>query len=105
VVAGNGALGTVGVGRPGSEFGPGLITTGGRLSMVWRGVGTDEDLWYTQAAPDAGLPGQTIAEWSTQANVGGFASASIPAIAAFNGNTYLAWRGAGSDHRIFTTFV
>ena len=105
VIAGNGPAGTVGIGHPGSAFGPSLVTSGGRLSMVWRGVGNDESLHYTQAAPDAGLPGQTIAEWSTQAQVGGFASASIPAIAAFNGNTYLAWRGAGDDHQIYTTFV
>lgn len=105
VIAGNGAIGTVGVGRPGSAFGPGLITAGGRLSMVWRGVGDDEDLWFTQASPDAAVPGQTVAEWSTQAHVAGYASASIPAIAAFGGNIYLAWRGACDDHRVFTTFV
>jgi len=110
IIGGNGGLGTVVVGRPGSRFGPGLIAAGGRLAMVWRGEDDDEDLWFTQAAPDAGTAGQTIAEWSTQAHVGGFASsryasASRPAIASFAGKTFLAWRGAGSDHRIFITSV
>jgi hypothetical protein len=110
VIVGDGGLGTVEVGRPGSQFGPGLVTASGRLAMVWRGAGDDEDLWFTQAAPDAGVGGQTIAEWSTQAHVGGFASsrfasASRPAIATFAGRTFLAWRGAGADHRIFITSV
>jgi hypothetical protein len=106
IIAGDGGVGTVEVGRPGSKFGPGLVTAGGRLEMVWRGVGDDEDLLFTQAAPSASVGGQTIAEWSTQAHVGGFASsrfasASRPAIASFSGRTFLAWRGAGADHRIF----
>ncbi len=110
IIVGNGGLGTVEVGRPGSKFGPGLVTGRGRLLMVWRGAGDDEDLWFTQAAPDPGTAGQTIAEWSTQAHVGGFASsrfasASRPAVASFSGRTYLAWRGAGDDHRIFISSV
>ena len=108
LATGNGQQGTVGVGHPGSQLGPGVVTANGKLSMVWRGVGDDEDLWFTQAAPDAGLPGapaQTVAEWSTQAHVNGFATSSRPSIAAFGGRTWLAWRGAGDDHRIFLTSV
>lgn len=110
IIVGNGPQGTVGIGYPGSKFGPNLVTAGGRLAMVWRGVDDDEDLWFTQAAPGAGVRGQTIAEWSTQAHVGGFASAryasaSRPAIASFSGRMFLAWRGAGDDHRIFISSV
>ena len=105
VIAGNGPAGTVGVGHPGSQYGPGLTSGGGRLSMVWRGIDDDQTLWYTQAAPDPAVAGQALAAWSTQANVGGFATSSRPTIAAFSGNTHLAWKGAGSDHRIFTTSI
>jgi hypothetical protein len=110
IIAGDAGLGTVKVDGPGSKFGPALVTAGGRLAMAWRGAGDDEDLWFTQAAPGSPTGGQTIAEWSTQAHVGGFASsrfasASRPAIASFSNKTYLAWRGAGDDHRIFISSV
>jgi hypothetical protein len=49
VIAGNGPAGTIGVGRPASQLGPGLVTAGGRLLMVWRGIGDDKNLWFTQA--------------------------------------------------------
>jgi len=106
IVAGNGPQGTVGIGRPGSQFGPGITTSAGRLSMAWRGIGSDQQIWFTQAAPDAGLKGSNqITEWSTQANVGGYATSNRPTVAAFRSRTYLAWKGQGFDNRIFTTFV
>jgi hypothetical protein len=104
VVAGNGGAGTVEVGRPASEFGPCLVNAAGKIFMVWRGINDDQDLWFTQGAPDAPLGGQAIVEWSTQANVRGFATSSRPAIAFFNGNIFLAWKGVADDHAIYTTF-
>jgi len=105
VVAGNGGLGTVTVGYPGSEFGPGLITAVGKLFMAWRGVGEDQELWFTQAALGPSFGGQSAAEWSSQAVVGNVASSSRPAVASFNGNVYLAWKGVAGDHAIYSTFV
>lgn len=105
VVAGNGGAGTAEVGRPGSEFGPSLVTARGKIFMVWRGIDDDQELWFTQAAPDPAIAGQSIAEWSTQANVQGFGTSSRPAIAAFGGNIYLACKGIAGDRGIYTTFV
>jgi hypothetical protein len=73
--------------------------------MVWRGSDPDQNLWFTQAAPDStpGLP--SIAEWSTQAHVAGYASSSRPSVAVLHGRTYLPWKGVAGDHGIYTTFV
>jgi hypothetical protein len=104
VEVGNGGQGTATFGRPFTSAGPGLVS-GQQLLMVWRGSDPDQDLWFTQAAPDStpGLP--SIAEWSTQAHVAGYASSSRPSVAVFHGRTYLAWKGVAGDHGIYTTFV
>ena len=105
VEVGNGGQGTATVGRPFTSAGPGLVSNGQQLLMIWRGSDPDQDLWFTQAAPDStpGLP--SIAEWSTQAHVAGNASSSRPSVAVFHGRTYLAWKGVAGDHGIYTTFV
>jgi len=100
----NGTAGTVGVGQPGSAFGPSLSSTPGRFFMAWRGVLADENPWFTQGAPDAPTGGAPpVVEWSTQANVNGFATSHRPSITVFNGAPFLAWKGVRDDHRIFTT--
>jgi hypothetical protein len=105
VEVGNGGQGTATIGRPFTSAGPGLISTGQQLLMIWRGSDPDQDLWFTQAAPDS-TPGLApIAEWSTQAHVSGYASSSRPSVAVFHGRTFLAWKGVADDHGIYTTFV
>jgi hypothetical protein len=42
-------------------------------------------------------------EWSTQANVGRFATSNRPSITLFKGNPFVAWKAAGSDRTIYTT--
>jgi hypothetical protein len=66
VIAGNTTAGTVATGRPGSGFGPCLVTAVGKIFMVWRGVNDDQDLWFTQGAPDSpsATGGPAIVEWS-----------------------------------------
>jgi hypothetical protein len=105
VVVGNAAAGTITVGRPGSNFGPSIVTAFGQMLMAWRGVGDDQDIYFTQAAPDPAIAGQSIAEWSTQAKVGSVATSDRPTIASLKGNTYIAWKGIAGDHNIYTTFV
>jgi len=105
IIAGNATAGTVSVGRPGSAFGPNLAMAPGTIYMTWRGVLDDQDLWFTQGAPDAPPAGggPSVMEWSTQANVGRFATSNRPSITLFKGNPFVAWKGAGSDRTIYTT--
>lgn len=115
IVAGNGPAGTIGVGYPGSASGPSIaspdvgspsFTAGGggfpsNVFMVWRGVTGDSGIYFTQGAQ--GGPGQPPVEWSTQANIEGVATSARPAIAFFGNQIYLAWKGSGGDHTIWTT--
>jgi hypothetical protein len=105
LVAGNGGQGTATMGYPGTESGPGLATGAGKILMAWRGAGTDQDIWFTQAALGPIVAGLGSAEWSSQAHVPVFATADKPVVASFQGNTYLASRGIDGDRGIYTTFV
>lgn len=105
VVLGNGPAGTVGVGHPGSEVGPGVVTSGGKILMAWRGTGDDQRVWFTQAAPDPATSGPSLMAWSTQANIGGAGTSDPPAVAAFGGRLFVAWKGIAGDHAIYTSFI
>jgi hypothetical protein len=105
IITGNGTAGTVSVGQPGSAFGPSLTTVPGRIFMAWRGVLADENIWFTQGAPDVPPAGPSVMEWSTQANVGGFATSNRPSITVFQGLPFIAWKGIGKDRQIYTTTI
>jgi hypothetical protein len=103
IQTGNPPQPNVSIGTPGSDYGPGLDSFGGRVLMAWHGAGDDQDLWFTQGALGGAAPQQF--EWSTQAQVAGFATSSRPAVAAFSGNVFLAWKGIEGDTGIYITFV
>jgi hypothetical protein len=103
IVVGNGPQGTVGIGTPGSSAGPGITSSAGKVFLVWQGVPGDDGIYFTQAA--AGPGGVPPVEWSSQAKVPGVGTSGRPAIAAFGGRVFLAWKGVHDDHNIFTTFV
>lgn len=101
IVAGNGSSGTVGVENPGSRVGPTITNGGGVLYLAWTGVGSDDDIYFTQAAPGPG--GLPSIEWSSQTNVPGIGTSDRPAIVTFNGLPFMAWKGVEGDHGIYTT--
>ena len=101
VIAGNGPAGTVGIGVPGSDFGPSVTSDGTRVFLAWRGVPGDDGIYFTQAA--AGPGGQPAVEWSTQAEISGTGTSHRPAIAVFNGRIVVAWKGIVGDTSIYTT--
>jgi Matrixin len=101
VIAGNGPQGTVGIGIPGSIVGPSITNGGNTLFMTWQGVPGDDSIYFTQAA--AGPDGVAQIEWSSQAAVEGIGTSNRPAIAMFAGLPFLAWKGVGDDHGVYTT--
>jgi hypothetical protein len=103
VVVGNGPAGTVAIGTPGSLLGPSITSSGGKVFLAWQGVAGDDGIYFTQAA--AGPGGAPPVEWSSQAIVPSVGTSGRPSIAAVGGRVYLAWKGVGGDHSIYTTFV
>jgi len=101
VIAGNGSQGTVGIGVPGSSVGPTVTNAGDRVFLTWHGVPGDDGIYFTQAA--AGPGGQPSIEWSSQAVLEGIGTSERPAIAMFIGLPFIAWKGVGGDHAIYTT--
>jgi hypothetical protein len=105
VVAGNGGLGSADIGYPGTASGPGTTVAGAKILLAWRGAGEDQNVWFTQAALGPVFGGQTMLEWSSQAQLPNFATADKPTLASFRGNVYVACRGIDDDRGIYTTFV
>jgi len=116
IVAGNGRRGTAGTDYAASDLGPSLAALlpgaalGGappperdRLYMTWRGVAGDQALYFTQG--NAGPDGIPEFEWSTQAAIQGVGSSHRPAIALFQDNIHLAWKGTDDDTTIWHTAV
>jgi hypothetical protein len=63
-------------------------------------VAGDDGIYFTQAA--AGPGGSPAVEWSSQALVEGIGSSHRPAIVLFHGTPFMAWKGVGNDHTIYT---
>lgn len=95
--------------RPGTAGGPSLavlrtpptFTTRGTtvIFAAWRGVEGDQGLYFSQLARDA--PG-TAPVWSSQANIPKVGSSEGPAIAVFNNQLRLAWKGVKDDTGVYT---
>ena len=86
-----------------SSVGPSLatlFTEGGPLYAAWKGGGDDERIWYSRFAGFDGIGGLIWA--SPQVILPGFAASSVrPSLAVFNDRFYAAWKGGGSDERIW----
>ena len=86
-----------------SSVGPSLatlVTEGGPLYAAWKGGGDDERIWYSRFTGFDGIGGLT---WAPPQAIlpGTVASSARPSLAAFNGRFYAAWKGGGSDERIW----
>jgi len=83
----------------GSALGPALGVFQDRLYMAWRGVqdaGHDDDILYW-AAYDPENPFR----WTPQRPLGDRASQAEPALAAFQGQFFMAWRGVTGDENLY----
>jgi len=89
------------VGTPGSEDAPCMsLATGPKIVAAWRGVPDDHSLYFTQIALD-NISGRPLAEWSQQSVVPNVGSSHGPALADFNGNLRLVWKGLPGDDSMY----
>ncbi len=85
---------------PGVAFssgeGPSLAQFNDRLYAAWKGGGDDERLWYSSWDGSEWAPQQQILPGFA------FSSGAGPSLAVLGGDTlYAAWKGGGSDERIW----
>jgi hypothetical protein len=73
----------------GTGAGPALADTGSRLFMTWKGVGGDENLYWTSTTFPSWDPQQRIVVPAGRASP---ATTKIPALAHYNGRIYVVWR-------------
>ena len=81
----------------GSKEGPALAVFNDKLYMAWRGIEGDRDLFWSTLELRQG----ESRSWSPQNRLKNRGSFTAPALAAFNGKLYMAWRGIEDDHRLF----
>ena len=75
---------------------PALEVFQGKLYMVWKGMESDDRIFYTS------FDGY---KWDTQHLAPGISTSSGVALAVFDGKLFMAWKGRYDDQRIFwTTF-
>ena len=80
----------------GTSAGPAFCVLDGKPYLAWKGEGTDTAMYWTVASTlEPGSDGTY--SWSAQTKIPGFATSQAPAIAAFKGKLYLAWKGADDD--------
>ena len=86
----------------GTTAGPALARVGNVIQAAWHGAKGDNGLWFTQLASDI-VNGNTVQEWSAQANIPGVGSSDGPSIASFKGRLHMVWKGIPSDGGIYTS--
>jgi hypothetical protein len=76
---------------------PALAAFNGNIYLAWKGEGADSRMFFSSSSNGN--------NWSGQALIGGNTSVGLtsngPALAAFNGDLYLVWKGEGADTRMF----
>jgi hypothetical protein len=79
-----------------NSVGPATAEFNGKLYAAWKGLGSDDRLWY------ASFDGT---KWSAQAAISNATSSVGPSLAAFGNQLYAAWKGDGTDQRLwYATF-
>ena len=85
-----------GTGKPiQSGSSPAVVNFNGMLLMVWRGEGSNDNLYYATSHD-----GKT---WAGNQQITGAASSIQPALAIFNGAPVLCFRGPNNDGGIYST--
>ncbi len=94
-----GGLGQAQVPGVGTTNGPALAAYNGLLYLAWKGAGDDTGIWFRAA-----VKGDPFLLWQTpQQNVPGVGTSLGPALTAYSGLLYMAWKGAGDDEGIWWT--
>ncbi len=77
---------------PVAGVGPAISQFNGTLYAAWKGLGSDDRLWY------ASFDGS---KWSAQVQIPNATSSTSPALSVFGNNLYVAWKGDGTDQRLW----
>jgi hypothetical protein len=77
---------------PGNRMGPALAEFKGKLYAIWRGAGTDDQLWY------ASFDGS---KWAAPARIGGVGTSAAPSLAVFRDKLYAAWKGRRTEQTLW----
>ena len=76
----------------GTSLIPSLATFGNRLYAAWKGVHSDQGIYWSS------FDG---ANWAPQQNIGGVGSSHGPSLAVYGGRLYAAWKGINADSGIY----
>ena len=74
---------------------PALAVYNGKMYMAWKGMGDDEQIWFSFFDGN---------RWSLQQQVPDVWTSNSPALAEYNGKLYMAWKGMGDDERIWFSY-
>lgn len=75
---------------------PAIVNWNGTLLMVWRGEGSNDNLYFSFSTDGV--------NWSDQGQIIGAASTIAPALTIWQGRPYLVFRGGTNDDAIHGTF-
>ncbi len=79
----------------GTSFGPSLAAFNGRLYAAWKGINSDQGIYW------ASFDGNS---WGPQHNIPAVGTSTGPSLCFFNGHLYAAWKGINSDPGIYWSF-
>lgn len=71
---------------------PAIVNWNGTLLMVWRGEGSNDNLYFSFSSDGV--------NWSDQGQIAGAASTIAPALTIWNGRPFLVFRGGTNDDSI-----
>jgi hypothetical protein len=80
-----------------------IARDGKSVFLAWKGLGNDQRIFWTQTrelAPDS-VTGLYTFSPSPQSEASDFCTTDGPALASFQGNVYMAWKGEAGDHAIY----
>ena len=80
-----------------------IAPDGKSVFLAWKGLGNDQRIFWTQTRQLAPPPntGQYTFSPSPQSEASDFCTTDGPALASFQGNVYMAWKGEAGDHAIY----
>jgi hypothetical protein len=77
----------------GSDRGPALCACGGVLAMAWKGIGDDQQIYFSTSTD--GL------NWTPQVPIPGIGTSDSPSLAWDGANLWMAWKGVPGDQSLF----
>jgi Papain-like cysteine protease AvrRpt2 len=79
----------------GTSFGPSLAAFNGRLYAAWKGINSDQGIYWASFDGNA---------WGPQHIIPAIGTSTGPSLCFFNGHLYAAWKGINSDQGIYWSF-